>query len=192
MIYQTYGAVAIGPVKLRSMESSIISIAGIGDVKCVSMSNLDIWSGAIILCTWDKEPINHNPKAMYLVDAEGDVHQFYGSIDVLMYEGIIYDLTAPYSHTLNVAEQVLMIVVSQDNAGQWWNEYVEYSIVMNLKGTDLLKYAWSLAEKYTWNDSVLAQIKNVKVKSSLSPIHRVKRLHYSAVGREHQSVQHID
>jgi hypothetical protein len=174
------------------MEPSVIGLAGIGDVKCVPMSNLDIWAGAVILCSWDKEPVNNNPKAMYLVDAEGDVHQFYGSVDVLMYEGIIYDLTAPYSHTLSIAEQVLMMVAGQDEAEHWWNEYVERSIVMNLQGSDLNKYAISLAEKYLWDDGILTQIKNIKVKSSLSPIHRVKRWHYQVAEREHRSAQHID
>ena len=192
MIYQTYGAIAIDPVKLRSMEPAIISLAGIGNVKCISMSNIDIWAGAIIMCSWDKEPANDNPKAMYLVDEEGDVHQFHGSIDMLMHEGVIYDLTAPYGNTLSVAEQVLMMVAQQDDAEQWWNEYVNHSIVMNIQGSDLVKYALSLAEKYQWGNSVMVQIKDIKVKSALSPIHKVKRLHYSVAGREHRSAQHID
>lgn len=192
MTYQTYGAIAIDPVKLRSVEPAIISLAGIGDVRCVPMSNIDIWAGAIILCVWDNEPANNSPRAMYLVDSEGDVHQFYGSVDMLMYEGVIYDLTAPYSNTLNVAEQVLMIVAQQHDAEQWWNEYVEHSVVMNLQGTDLVRYAWSLANKYQWENHIITQIKNIKVKPALSPIHKAKRLHYSAAGREHRFARHID
>lgn len=192
MIYQTYGAVVINSVVLRSMEPSIVSLAGIGDIRCLPMSNLDVWSGAVVLCSWDKEPVKDNPRAMYLVDTEGDVHQFYGSIDVLMYEGVTYDLTAPYSHVLNVAEQVLMMVAHKPDAEKWWNEYVSGSIVMNLQGTDLIKYASTVSEKYNWENSIVSQIKNINVKSSLPPLHNVKRLHYLGAVREHQSVRHID
>lgn len=192
MIYQTYGAITISPVVLKSMEPSTLSLAGIGDIRCVPMSNLDIWSGAVILCTWEREPVNGNPKAMYLIDTEGDDYQFYGSTDVLMYEGVVYDLTVPYGCVLNVAEQVLMIISNQDDAAQWWNEYIELSILMNLQGSDLTKYALSLAQKYTWPVDVLSQIKNIKIKSVLSPIHKAKRLHYLVAEHEHQSAQHID
>jgi hypothetical protein len=192
-MYQTYGALAINSVKLRAIKPTIISLAGIGDVKCVPMSNIDIWSGAIIMCSWDKDPNNCNPNAMYLVDEEGYVHQFYGSVDVLMYDGVLYDLTAPYSNTLSVAEQVLMMVAPQHDAEQWWNEYIHQSIVMNLQGTDLVKHAFLLAEKYQWNSGITAKIKDIKIKPNvLSPIHKAKRLHYSVPVHERPTAQHID
>lgn len=192
MIYQTYGSIAISAKQLCSVEPATLDLAGIGEIHFVPMSNLDIWSGAVVLCSWNKEPINNNPQAMYLVDAEGDVHQFFGSYDVLVYEGVVYDLTAPYSDILNIAEQIAIIAVKQSNLSHWWNEYIEHAIICNLHGTDALKYAISLATKYMWSDDILGKIKQLKVKSIMSPIHHAKRLHYSVVGHEPRFVQHID
>ena len=192
MIYQTYGSIAITPVRLSAMEPAVIQLAGIGNVKCTPMSNIEIWAGAIVLCSWDKEPCNSHPRAMYLVDAEGDVHQFFGTSDVLMHEGVVYDLTMPYGPLLHVANQVLLLSAHLDDAPVWLDTYVNDAIVMNLSGSELVKYATNLACEHQWSDDIVNKIENIKINAQLSPIHCAKRLHYLVAEHEHQLAQRID
>lgn len=192
MIYQTYGAITTTAVELRLMEPGIINAAGIGSIQCVPMSNLSIWSGAVVLCSWGSELVNSHPSAMYLVDADGNVHQFYGNVDVLMSEGIVFDLTIPYANMICVAEKVLLLASKLNNTIQWWDVYIQNSILMNLQNSSLVKYAVELAKVYDWPVEVINQIKTIKIKSTCSPLHRAKRLHFLAAEREPRIVPRID
>jgi len=193
MIYQTYGALTISSAVLCSMHPVSVNLAGIGEVKITPMMNIRIWPGTVILCSWDSDIMKNAPKAIYLIDCEGDVHQFAGNVDVMMFEGNVFDLTTPYSQTVYIAEHVLknVIAVYPNEAEKWWNEYMHFCIIMNLHGVDLMKYAISLANQYGWSDDVISKIKNINPKFACSPLHRARRLHFQAIEHESQFPRHI-
>ena len=192
MNYQTYGALAISPVVLCSMHQTTINLAGIGEIQFTPMLNIRIWPGATILCSWDSDILKNCPKAMYLVDSEGIVHQFFGMVDTLVLEGNVFDLTTPYSQTVYIAENVLEIAVNahHNEVEKWWNEYINCAILMNLHGSDLMKFAVSLATQYNWSQDIVSKIKNINPKFACSPLHRARRLHFQVIEHECLSPRH--
>ncbi len=174
------------------MEPNTISLTEIGKITYTPMLNMDIWPGALILCSWTCMKKKGLPKAMYLVDSEGDDYQFFGTIDTLSYEGTVLDLANPYKDIIAISEKILCMIIDLPESENWWNTYVHEAIELNLSDTKLINHALEYARKNQWPQTVINQILEINLKSVVSPLHRAKRLHHPVVSHEYQLVQHID